>query len=276
MCGKGNFSFCDAIPIFQNLLYVTNYNRLLPLTRMHIHYDTVARLLICRTPDELTRMIGTLLSSFGASNWIYAVELDAPGAPRYWLGGYPEQWVAHYVAQGYPEIDPVVQHAKGHVVPYLWPDYRRLPHDETALKDPVNRLFIEAHDYGLNGGITIPVHGLGVKWGLVSLSFARVRDMIEANKQMESLFLLCHQIHEAGLRLMMASASSPLPGELTPTELECLKLAAQGLTSDEIADRLNKKKRRITALFQSIVEKLGVKSRQAAVATAITQKIIQL
>lgn len=243
---------------------------------MQIHYDTVARLLHCRTPEELTRVIGALLSSFGASSWIYAVECDAPGSPRYWLGGYPEQWVAHYVAQGYPEIDPVVQHAKGHVTPYLWPDYRRLPHDEAALKDPVNRLFIEAHDYGLNGGITIPVHGLGVKWGLVSLSFARVRDMIEANKQMESLFLLCHQIHEAGLRLMMASPPVSPGSELTAIELECLKLAAQGLTSEEIAVRLNKKKRAITATFQSIVDKLGVKSRQAAVAMAITQKIIHL
>ena len=49
---------------------------------------------------------------------------------------------------------------------------------------------------------------------------------------------------------------------LTAREMQCLELAAQRLSDQEIADRLGISRRTVAAHFQSIFGKLGVRDRQ--------------
>jgi DNA-binding CsgD family transcriptional regulator len=51
---------------------------------------------------------------------------------------------------------------------------------------------------------------------------------------------------------------------LTAREMQCLELAAQRLSDQEIADRLGISRRTVAAHFQSIFGKLGVRDRRRA------------
>ena len=64
------------------------------------------------------------------------------------------------------------------------------------------------------------------------------------------------------------------PASLTARELEVLELAAQGLTSQMIAARLVVSVTTVSTHFRNIYEKLGVRDRAAAVATALRLGLI--
>ena len=72
-----------------------------------------------------------------------------------------------------------------------------------------------------------------------------------------------------------AGGAAPLPPmpSLTPRELEVLRLIADGLTDREIGDALFVSRRTATSHVASILTKLGVPSRAAAVAYAIRHQL---
>ena len=71
------------------------------------------------------------------------------------------------------------------------------------------------------------------------------------------------------------SASSSTPAEsLTAREIEVLRLLVQDLSNPQIAERLVVSRRTVDAHLRSIYDKLGVKSRDAAIRVAREQGLI--
>ena len=70
-------------------------------------------------------------------------------------------------------------------------------------------------------------------------------------------------------------AAASAPGEsLTAREIEVLRLLAQDLSNPQIAERLVVSRRTVDAHLRSIYDKLGVKSRDAAIRVAREQGLI--
>ena len=70
-------------------------------------------------------------------------------------------------------------------------------------------------------------------------------------------------------------AAASAPGEsLTAREIEVLHLLAQDLSNPQIAERLIVSRRTVDAHLRSIYDKLGVKSRDAAIRVAREQELI--
>jgi DNA-binding NarL/FixJ family response regulator len=65
-----------------------------------------------------------------------------------------------------------------------------------------------------------------------------------------------------------------LPEELTPRELEVLRLLAEGLTNREIAERLVVSPLTVHTHLGSIYSKLGVTSRSAATRYALDHHLV--
>jgi DNA-binding CsgD family transcriptional regulator len=63
---------------------------------------------------------------------------------------------------------------------------------------------------------------------------------------------------------------------LSPRELECLHMAAHGLTSLDIGDKLGVAGRTVHFHFHNVIAKLGVLNRQEAIARAITCGLIRI
>ncbi len=199
---------------------------------MHWDVDALRRLLASRSTDALSAAVDRLVAAAGVRHWVYAVDLPMLGAKpgRVVLGGYPASWVTHYFAQGYQRIDPVVAHCHERSAPCLWADARVMP-AEASNTYAVARLFDEAGEFGLRDGISVPLHGPGLSWGLMSFTSDEPED-VDFTRLAPSLHLLAQFVHDAG-RQLTSSAPASEGAALTPRELEALRWAAIGKTSWE-------------------------------------------
>lgn len=98
--------------------------------------------------------------------------------------------------------------------------------------------------------------------------------MIQAGEPVPKLCSLAERICEEHRTVAQGVAAAALPACLSPRQIECLVLAAQGKTSAETAHYLNVSVRTVNFHFSKIFAKLGVKNKQAAVALAIQRRYI--
>lgn len=208
----------------------------------------------------------------GFEHWMYALDLPAPGEHRrqYILSGYPGAWVTHYFESGYLQIDPVIAHCRAHATPYVWPNAGE---SREHIDENARRMFNEAGSFGLKSGLSIPIHGLGCAWGLVSLATSQPMSAKDMQRRSATMHLFAHCLHEAAQQHVHGTVSVDLP-RLTPRELECLRWAAVGKTSWEIGMLLHIAERTAVFHMQNVMSKLGTMSRQAAVVRAISLGLI--
>jgi DNA-binding NarL/FixJ family response regulator len=73
-----------------------------------------------------------------------------------------------------------------------------------------------------------------------------------------------------------AAAASPQPNLLTRREVAVLRLMAEGLTTKEIATRLDIQFKTAACHRSRVLQKLGVKSTVCAVLWAIRQNLVEI
>jgi DNA-binding CsgD family transcriptional regulator len=227
------------------------------------------------TPEKLSRELGKILQPLGVEHWVYAINLPllSDRHNQFTLGDYPSEWIERYLECEYLKIDPVVAHCHDHGTPFLWSEAQLRAR---CAVDPhhsmVRRMFDEAADFGLGSGISVPLHGPGACWGLMSFAADRQRSS-DLERRLPELHMVAHFAHEAARPFARSKASGP-PPELTRRERECLHWAAEGKTSWEVGRLLGVSER--TAIFhlQNAAKKLEVSGRQAAIARAISLGLI--
>jgi len=139
---------------------------------------------------------------------------------------YPKPWMAHYRAENYFAIDPVLK-AENFVQGHLpWSD--ELFADAQALWDG-------ARDHGLCAGITqclmLPNHALG----FLSVSRTSVRAIAMANEEIELRLQMLVQMALTSLLRFEHETVMPPEMKFSKREREILKWTAEGKTSAEIA-----------------------------------------
>ncbi|MCF7221330.1 LuxR family transcriptional regulator [Marilutibacter chinensis] len=239
-----------------------------------------AELQECPSADALSRAVDRLTAPLGVSHWLYALDLPLVDdrQRQFTLGGYPQPWVERYLEQDYLRIDPIVSHCHDHAIPLRWSD--AVPADPRVI-DPhmqaVRRMFGEAGEFGLGAGVSVPLHGPGIHWGLMSFA-GESRLNPELTRQLPYLHMLAHYVHESARRFIPSMFASPDPAtrlpHLTGRERECLFWASAGKTSWEIGQLLGISERTSVFHLQNAARKLGVSGRQAAVARAVTMGLI--
>jgi len=245
-------------------------------SRMPLDLKTLRALLDAPDTDSLSAGIQRLVAPLGVDYWFYALDLpvvkDQPSELR--IGNYPESWVRHYFENEYIRIDPVISHCQDHAVPLIWQDAvdrtRRLL-DPTAQR--VRQMFGEASEFGLCAGLSIPLHGPGVSWGLMSYASRQLRSR-QLQRLLPDLHVLAHYVHEAARRFLLDRPGPVDVPALTRRERECLTWAAEGKTSWEIGQMLKISERTTIFHLQNAIHKLGVSGRQAAVARAVSYGLI--
>jgi DNA-binding NarL/FixJ family response regulator len=81
--------------------------------------------------------------------------------------------------------------------------------------------------------------------------------------------------HDALAASLAAPQSRPAPlGDLTPREVEVLRLVAEGLTDAEVAGRLYISPRTVSQHLRSVYGKLDVSSRAAATRFAVENRLV--
>jgi DNA-binding CsgD family transcriptional regulator len=229
----------------------------------------------CSSIAALTQAIDHITRPLGIDYWFYAIDLpvvkDHPNQLQ--IGTYPQNWVKHYFEMDYIRIDPIISHCHDRAIPLPWHDV--MSHGQRIV-DPqsqkIRQMFGEAGEFGLNGGVSVPLHGPGVIWGLMSYASRRL-GVREYQMMLADLHLLAHYVHETARRFVRSKTPTDLP-TLTKRERECLSWAAEGKTSWEIGQLLNISERTSIFHLQNAIHKLGVSGRQAAIARAVSLGII--
>jgi DNA-binding CsgD family transcriptional regulator len=188
----------------------------------------------------------------------------------------PGNWLAYCRREGVdPSFEPLLRVAQQQTTPVLWRD----------LSSFYAPMMEKAREFGLATGVTTLVHAPGAQWSCIT--FVKERGGPEAEREIQETLprcqlLACHA-HEALKRVVRQRFGTAMlfqvPGKapvsaLSKRERECLKWAAIGKTSAEIAGLMPISERTIVFHLANARMKLGASNSREAASKAISLGII--
>ncbi|MGH8384683.1 MAG: helix-turn-helix transcriptional regulator [Pseudomonas sp.] len=190
----------------------------------------------------------------------FAFSTSCP-AHRMHFNNYPQDWNTQYEENEFSVVDPIVAHCNRSMLPILWSE-------ELFSKTPW--LWDALEQQGLQHGWSQAVHD--EETGLCSiLSLARSHCAVSAWELYENLgfsTFIGHHLHKLIAQTMPKAAKKATTQNLTPREVDVLKLAADGKTAYESARILNLSARTINFHVQEAIRKLEVNNKVSAVIAA--------
>jgi DNA-binding CsgD family transcriptional regulator len=185
------------------------------------------------------------------------------------------EWVMRYDQMDYIEVDPRVLKTRDNPLPLVW-DSR----SERGFDARTDAFLDDATLHGVSSGFAFEFDDLHFVRGLMALnSTAPVIDDAKRESIGEALgeiLLLGTYFHEMFRKGVIAEGTPSLVrgAPLSQRQRECLAMAARGLTTEDIALKLNISARTAQYHFDCIRTKLAAANRQEAVARALAQGLI--
>jgi DNA-binding CsgD family transcriptional regulator len=230
------------------------------------HSDLTAVIEAAPGIPEVAAAARTFAHSLGFEHFIFGfrtpISLTHPC--QFILSGYPRAWREQYDKNSYLAIDPVITRALSTILPFDW--------EELDKSDPrVAQLFREAAAHGLRYGFSVPVHGGHGEGGVLSLARAEPA-LPAALSERQRLFQQAQwfsAVLQTKLRALVFEETESTTRPLTPRERDCLRLAAEGQSAQDIARVLRITERTVVFHLNHAEEKLGTTRRQHAVARGV-------
>ncbi|WP_394890446.1 LuxR family transcriptional regulator [Mesorhizobium sp. AaZ16] len=187
------------------------------------------------------------------------------------LSSYLEEWKVRYKNGCYVESDPLIAASRRSCIPFRWGTLAFLD----SLTEPMKAVTIEARDYGIVEGFTVPVHGPESECGLFSAAFnGALGDMSERwGKRYQWIVCLAPFVHAFGISSTMDD-DGQAEVVLTDHERTCLSWTLRGKTAWEIAQILGKSKPTIEYHLQKAMRKLDASNKAHAAAMAMRLGLI--
>jgi LuxR family transcriptional activator of bioluminescence operon len=171
------------------------------------------------------------------------------------------------------KIDPVISYIMSKNVPVRWDQLmKREGFDSVEQKS----FMLDAMQYGLINGVSIPLRSVSGEMGIFSLATDRVNESenILLTKILPYAHTFSVYLFDRYLRFLYKEQSIN-KFELTKREHECLFWACEGKTSWEISKILEISERTILFHLNNTTSKLKATNRQHSVAIAIKSGLIQ-
>ena len=213
------------------------------------------------------------LADMGFARLAYrAVNLGGALGESYFNSNYPAAWLAQYEERRYITVDPIFIAGERSVLPFRW----GIGQQVGARTKSQQNFFLEAQEFGIRNGVTVPVHGAGhefatftVASGVEANEFAKV-----CAERASALHLIAHYYHNALRQRLHKSVPRERP-HLTPRERECLLWTAQGKTAWEISRILGIADGTVVFHLKNATRKFDVFNKYHAVVKAIMQGVIR-
>ncbi len=224
--------------------------------------------------DRLHTICAGVCQEHGFERFIYGARIPTSFVKPYFIfiSGYPREWREHYTANNYMVIDPTVQYCAQNITPMAWDDDML-----TGGRAEIRRFMSEARDFGINSGVSFPIHTSQGDFAMLSFASGKTgpqsRTCIQRVLPLGQLFTA--YLHEAVRRVFDADVVALSKVDLTQREKECLLWATEGKTAWETSQILSIAERTVTFHLQNVQGKLGVNNRQQAVARAVSLGIIE-
>jgi len=236
--------------------------------------DVIDAITAADSVDRLHAICAHICKDHGFDRFIYGARIPTSFVKPYFIfiSGYPREWREHYTARNYMVVDPTVQYCSQNITPMIWDD-GLLQSESTEIR----RFMSEARDFGINCGVSFPVHTAQGDFAMLSFASEKLENpagcCIQRVLPLGQLFTA--YLHEAVRRIFDSDALALAKVELTQREKECLLWATEGKTAWETSQILDISERTVTFHLQNVQGKLGVNNRQQAVARAVSLGIIE-
>jgi len=152
----------------------------------------------------------------------------------------PAEWVARYDQMDYVEIDPRLLKTRDNPLPLLW-DSR----SERGVDQRTDAFLDDAAAHGVSSGFAFEFNDLRYVRGLMALNSTKpiIDDARreEIGETMGEMLLLGTYFHEIFRKGVIEEGVQPIGrgAPLSQRQRRCLELAANGLTTEDIASQLN-------------------------------------
>lgn len=227
-----------------------------------------------KTVEEVHAACSELCERFGFDRFQYGARIPTSFVKPYFIfiSSYQNEWRTRYLAEGYMSIDPTVGHCANHVTPFCWD--RIASHEKQ--NELVRRFMGEAREFGLNSGVSFPVHSAQGEFAMFSV--ASSQDPQRAQSRILDALPVTHlftaHLHESVRRIFEHHVLPLKRTQLTDREQQCLLWAAEGKTTWETSRILRISERTVIFHLQNAAQKLNVVNRQQAVARAVSLGLI--
>ncbi len=239
----------------------------------------VAPLLAAATHDEdLRPALAAVAGHFGFDSFSYATsampEIDRDDVV-YVYTTLPRTWVERYDRQAYVAIDPRLRANWASTLPLVW--------DQTTLRGPgvgANAFLDDALAHGIGSGVSYMFRAAPDCHVFIAFSARTARNdalrLHAIRRNLADLVLFGHYFHAFFMRDSLDRGTRALPRRtpLSRRETECVRLAARGMTTDDIAVKLDIRARTVQFHFDRVRSKLGAANRQEAIAIAVQRNLL--
>ena len=182
---------------------------------------------------------------------------------------WPDRWRQFYFQSGVLEHDPVVE-ALGYMeAAFTWEELRVRRGLTIAGTEALNKIAAE----GWVDGLVVPIHRAGTHFGLISLVTLDHKIALDEKALLTSVSLIFHD----RLRSLVPREGFRIPpAGLTPREIECIRLIAEGLSDIRAGDVLGIRASTVHEHAERAKFKLGARNRAELASLAIAYGIIAL
>ena len=213
-----------------------------------------------------------IMERFLAERGFAAFNYGCPDHPASFLSNMALEWRRRYLEQRFYRSDRLIAEARRRVTPFTTLEALASPPETVGQREMEGR--IAPHFMGL----VIPIHGPPVGFSVAAYftgvdeeEFRRIDGEYRSD-----VVLFTKEFHEVVAPLYRDTPLSDAVPMLTAREREVLRWSAQGKTSWEIAQILQRSEATVNNHFASARAKLGVRTRAHAAAEALRLNLIQL
>lgn len=245
------------------------------------YWDHIDRVMRANGMDEVKSAASAYTRALGLQHHGYATKLREPlggGGDFVYFEDFDSEWSKSYQRLTLPQAelsDPRVAMAREGLPAAAWNSRGRTSYEppRPALAVLTRKTLVQAGEFGLHGGITVPSWSPGTQWAFTTFTHKAVLDPRELLPLLAESVYFVSCMHAAIDRLLRRPQLVP---RLSERECEVLRWSAIGKTSWEISMILRISERTVNFHLQQVSRKLGVKGRRAACARAVALGLIAL
>lgn len=229
----------------------------------------ISSLYAARDEAELLAKMKAAAREIGYDQVLFGIELRLPvvGPLQHITSAYPEAYQVLYQERAFLTKDPTVVHCQTRTEPLVW--------REQMYEGASREMMEEAQKFGLQHGVSLPVHERGKIVSMLSLG----RDKpFESEAEREYVLsagnILAHSLHFASENLILPDLLEERRPHLSPREKECFQLVAQGKSNWDIGQLLAISEAAAAFHVKNVLKKLRVSTRMQAVAIGVALGMI--
>ncbi|WP_202330509.1 autoinducer binding domain-containing protein [Mesorhizobium sp. L-8-3] len=132
-------------------------------------------------------------------------------AKKRWAVRRAHEWQKRYFEMGYDRIDPIIKASRARAGAFRWSEV----YNDVSTTEDERRVFDEAATFGLRSGISVPLHGPGGSFAI--MSFAQARDGEFQNRRITYLQLAALHFHLRVTKFANSSGIEETP-DLSPRQ----------------------------------------------------------